>query len=981
MKLLRRVKFMATNLDMLELMKRVKADPTQMQAVIMDMCETTSKGIVRVVDPSNPFAFAIETIACMGVAIINEIPLALRKSYKMLAQQPEDIYPHMSDGDYKDIFAVPAMGHMKVLLKVESIYKYAVPVSENSSVRKLTFPKHTEFTVASTEFTMQYPVDIVVMENDSISVHYDLGEENGLIDVKEHTIKQSIRYNGPTAYLEIAIPTIQAKLNSFTAKLNATAQFLRTYNFKDKFYHCRAYLKDDVSSNWTEISVTHNPNVYDLNIPTVCLKVMSGYVEVSIPQIYFNNGLIKDSVRIDIYTTRGPIEMVMTNYTIDKAYKATWRDLDTVKTSPFSAPLNIFPDFMIYSDEIVVGGSNGINFNKLRDQVINGRRDRDGKIITENHLKTVVNARGYDLMLDIDNLTNREYVASKEIPSPTDGSTSTGMGCVISTLSTDMSVMYLHDTVRDHNYRVTIMPDTLYKLSNGILSIVDSDITNSLKEMAFNTPDALANLVNNENYLFTPLHYVLDITTETFATRAYYLTDPKIKSVYYKQSNDTIGLAASVQNYEMEYRSTGEGYRIAVEYVGSSSFMKLNPAQIHVQLHYQGQSGKVIINGKLASTIDTQTNRPVDGRYIYIFDIPTTFDIDINNNIILTDSTTINLDTTFDLVMAVEGYLPTGAMRSSIDNIFNPQLVDGYNLNAIYYAFMHEQINIVFGEHLSGLWTRSRTVNDSSRWLLYEENVPAVWDYTEFERDEQNRILFDSKQKPIVKHNKGDPRLDENGLPAYDHYKGDVMYDEFGDPLIKGGTRAMLRQFDMVLFDGIYYFANSEVTLNYVKTAMGAVSTWANVDIPLLSGELINVTKLLLCPKTTIGNITIYSESSIIEVNAYQDLHIRYHMKTDRYRNTEIRNKISESTGSIITNILSNRTISKDDIISALRENIGADVISIELDGFMENNFNTVTLTDTSMAPSIGKRLVVDTDGTLIVEDSLSIEFIEQTHA
>ena len=46
----------------------------------------------------------------------------------------------------------------------------------------------------------------------------------------------------------------------------------------------------------------------------------------------------------------------------------------------------------------------------------------------------------------------------------------------------------------------------------------------------------------------------------------------------------------------------------------------------------------------------------------------------------------------------------------------------------------------------------------------------------------------------------------------------------------------------------------------------------------------------------------------------------------------------------------------------------------------MENNFNTVTLTDTSMAPSIGKRLVVDTDGTLIVEDSLSIEFIEQTH-
>lgn len=956
-----------------------KNDPTLAQRYIIELMEQNSNGVVRVMDASNPVGFMTETIANMGTAIMEENGLSERRMHKSLAQTPDELYYHMADKDFLDIFAVPAIGNFKILLNVQSIYKYAVAVGDGSGLRKLTIPKHTEFMVASTPFTMQYPIDIIVMENMSINVHYDTSAQSPLLNIKEHTVKQMVRFINNVPYIEITIPTLQVSINSNIAKLNAVTEFTRAYNFKDKFCYCRAYIKNDSDSTWEEISVTMNPSVYDISRPTVSVKVLNGMAEISVPQIYFTNRLVEDSIRIDIYTTRGPIEMVMSNYVPGTAYSADWRDLDTVKTSVFSAPFYVFPDATIYSDEVIMGGANGKSFAQLRNQVIRNERDRDGKIITEDQLEYSVNDRGYDLILDVDHLTDRVYLASREIPKPANQTTSTGIGCLVSTLSTDMSKMYLHDTVRDHDKRITILPSTLYRRDNGILSIVSNDLVRSLLDQQTTNPDALANTVNSVDYLYSPFHYILDITTETFATRAYYLQDPMIKSCYYYQANESLGLVASVQNYEIVYKEDGTGYRLAVVYEGSSAFQKLDPAQLHVQLHYRGTNGNMTVNGRPAYTIDSVTQRPVNGKYIYLFDIDTSFDIDRLHNLVLNNSSSIPLDLEFDIVMAVQDYTTLGAQRSAIDKIFNPSLLEDFTLNSTYYGIVHEKMAITLGRILENLWTRSRTVTDETRYKRYTENVQKKYKLTEWKRDAEDRIEFDAQMKPIVLHKKGDLVFLEDGTPDWEFVIGDIVYDEFGDPVIESGDRGLLRQFDLVLFDGIYYFSNSPATTSYVTEAIEAVCTWVNTDITLLKDELINRTKLYYYPKTTMGNIKIRNGSATVEVSAYQNMKITYYMNSENFNNSAIKNYVKNATASVISDVLSsNRTIAVDDIIAALREAMKPNISSVVVKGFMNDLYNIITLVDTSMSPSIGKRLVVDSDSTLIVEDSISVEILEQ---
>ena len=940
--------------------------------------EQNSNGIARVLDASNPVGFMSETIAAMGTAIMEENAASERRMFKSLSQTPEELYYHLSDKDYLDIFAIAAVGTFKLLLNVQSIYKYAVDLGDGSGLKKLTIPKHTEFVVASTTFTMQYPIDIIVMTNMSINVHYDTSEDSPLIDIKEHTVKQTVRLINQTPYIEIGIPCIQATLNTFTAKLNAVTEFTRTYTFKDKFFYCRAYIKNDSAATWTEISVTMNPSVYDITQPTVCCKVLNGTVELSIPQIYFTNNLIKDAIRFDIYTTLGPIEMVMSNFVPGKAYSANWRDLDSVKTSSFSAPFNVFPDYTIYSDEVIIGGANGKTFTALRNQVIRSARDRDGKIITEDQLEYEVNDRGYELILDVDNLTDRVFLASREIHKPSNLSTSTGIGCLVSTLSTDMSKLYLYDSVRDHNKRITILPSTLYRRDNGVLSIVSNDIIETYLNQQLNNPDALANNINGIEYLYTPFHYVMDITTETFATRAYYLQNPKIKACYHYNSNESLGLVASIQRYEIVYKTDGSGYRLAVVYEGSTAFQKLDPEQLHVQLSYSGDNGTIVINGTPAYTIDSTTARPVNGQYIYLFDIDTTFDIDKLHNLILGNATGIPLETDFDICIAVQDYTTTTTQRSTIDNVFKASLLSNYSLNSTYYAFVQEKMTIQLGYNLEQLWTRSRTVTDETRYKRYTENIQRTYTATEWERDEYGYIVFDAHMKPVVLHNKGDLVYLDDGTPVWEHVINDIVYDEFGDPVVIGGDRGLLRQFDLVLFDGIYYFANSATTTDYVIEAIEAICTWVTTDMAMLNDELINRSKLYYYPKTTMGEISIRNTGAQFNVTAYQKLNITYYMPTDSFNNTDIHKYIKDATGAIIAKAFTATTIAKDDIIEALRTAMKPNISAVELTGFMDDVYNIITVTDTSMSPTIGKRLIVDSDSTLLVEDDINIEFKEQ---
>ena len=79
-----------------------------------------------------------------------------------------------------------------------------------------------------------------------------------------------------------------------------------------------------------ECVTTHTDQIFDAAAPTVVLTILKGFVRVTVPQIYVSNGLIEGELRIDVYTTEGPLDLILDNYPM-AAFSANWKDISLGK--------------------------------------------------------------------------------------------------------------------------------------------------------------------------------------------------------------------------------------------------------------------------------------------------------------------------------------------------------------------------------------------------------------------------------------------------------------------------------------------------------------------------------------------------------------------------------------------------------------------------------------------------------------------------
>ena len=77
-------------------------------------------------------------------------------------------------------------------------------------------------------------------------------------------------------------------------------------------------------------------------------------------------------------------------------------------------------------------------------------------------------------------------------------------------------------------------------------------------------------------------------------------------------------------------------------------------------------------------------------------------------------------------------------------------------------------------------------------------------------------------------HRAGDPILTD-GQPTIRHLAGSTMYVD-GAP-IPLNVRGMLRQIDLYMIDGLYYFATSETSTDYKATIPATIVDWVESDI------------------------------------------------------------------------------------------------------------------------------------------------------
>jgi hypothetical protein len=183
-----------------------------------------------------------------------------------------------------------------------------------------------------------------------------------------------------------------------------------------------------------------------------------------------------------------------------------------------------------------------------------------------------------------------------------------------------------------------------------------------------------------------------------------------------------------------------------------------------------------------------------------------------------------------------------------------------------------------------------------------------------------------------------------------------------------------------VLLDAKYYFSTHDKTVEYREGVKDEIDGALDL-IETFAPELLERTNLYYHPKITDGNLMVLVDGNEqISIPAGQSLEITYTVDERVSENSFIVDKIKKTTVSLIVDFIASRvTISKADLITELKKSMNEWVFGINIDGWLNNQYDTVTVLDNSNRLTLPKRLAATTNLELMVEDDIRILFV--THS
>ncbi len=191
------------------------------------------------------------------------------------------------------------------------------------------------------------------------------------------------------------------------------------------------------------------------------------------------------------------------------------------------------------------------------------------------------------------------------------------------------------------------------------------------------------------------------------------------------------------------------------------------------------------------------------------------------------------------------------------------------------------------------------------------------------------------------------------------------------------GNRGLVRHVDMFLIDGKYSFATEDTTLAYRDELTRIIAEWITDDLDDISKRLLEQTRIYFYPRASVGQIKVRTtDGAITYIQAEQRLQVRYYVTSDRYTNVDLRESIAAATVEVLSETLKRRTLSRTLLEQKLLLMVGEDAKSVDIQGFSGGANTTFTVIDDSNQPSVGKRLMVQTNRTLKVIDAVDVEFV-----
>lgn len=959
-----------------------KYDPNRIQTAYLNHLSKAVNGEIDIVDPSNPFIYLLGICATSTSAAITENVLNLRKRFPSLSQSYSDLYEHMCDEDYTDRFSVPSSCNFTMMINLSDINKRMV-LDKVENCYKVTIPKNTSIVISGIDFTFSYPITIRKRTNGAISVSYDTSEQSPVTTVPTNIIDYDIRKNlDDSSWLFFNLNLFQYNIKTTEFSVNKTSLFKETIPFNDKFYLVRIYQKNKLNnSKWTEFSVTHSDQVYDPFVATASVKVLDNSLTVTIPIVYLMNNIVSGSLKIEIYTTKGALMFNMADYKMSSymiSYSSTERL--TVTDAYTDAIKNI--GMFAFSTDKVNSGSNGLSFEELRKRVINNSVGTNSAPITNLQIESYTNDKGFDLLKNVDTLTNRIFLAVKKLPYSSNQRIFTPANISIETVIMDADKLN-SDFIIINGKRTTIKSNALirkYNDSSSFFTSLDSSYVSSLSKK-----DLISYLNNKTSKtLYTPFYYVVDENNDILKVNTYNLDNPSVLRKSFREQNQTNQLSVSTINYKIE--KVFNGYKLILKTKSDTYFQQLPDSKITCQLAFTpvNDNRLVFLNGVLLT--DTPESREkIFGERIYEILIMTNHDI-IGDEIVITNAKYGNgsqlpintlLTNNYYIVYGTQS-ISTTFKQSSIDSY-----IGAYSTPVGTVGVTLEDITIKLGSLLTGIYNAARYLPTETKYLTYSEDVPSIYLEDVFEIDAITGSIYkldSSGNLTTTKiHSKGDYVLDVNGNNVLLHKKGEVLKDSGGNPIPESQTIKLLKEINLLVIDSKYLYADDADMISYRKEITETIESWCNLDIMDIQNKLLEQTKIFYHPPTNTSTVLISHNGIDYRISSEQPVIVDLYVKNRIYKDLSIVQSMKENINKYLDWYFSRYdSINIIEIEKNIMEQNKGVLESISLKNLFDgNDFKYIACKNSKNRLSIEKKIEQTLTGDLTVLDNITFNLIK----
>ena len=933
-------------------------DPNMIQVKSLELLSKGLNGEINLPDPTNPFTFLLENNALVTSAALQDTKATMRKMYPYLAKDKDDLYPHINSSEILNIFSVPSVAFFNIHINKKDIELYG---KKSDNYTEIIIPKFSNITVANTIFTLLNDVYIRLYKNNNTFSKL-IANEIPIAENKDTFIDSSIVTDDDG--LEWVMATVNIKQ-------------IKYYNYKDTIIQSKPYEntmtleKDERYTFLTTKSVNSNNSIFTLNstysnfmynpnVPTIIIRPMDNSLNVELPSVYLLNKMVNSYVNIELYTTKGNIELFINKYA-SKDFTLSI-ELPNTTDERIIGTKNI--NYIVNASTKTYGGIDELSFEELKTKIINYSTGDNEVPITIYDVKDKVAESGFTFKKASNTILERELLVNKEIG------------------NLDYNVYSSIDVFHNNTklYIPNINSDKIINIDDNVIVIEPFQIfkynkDSSLTPLTTIEATALKNNLNildynKDKYFFTLYKYIVDYK-DTLNVRIYDVNQPTISNYKRIFSNDALNSPININKRSIVKTLTG--YKLIFELLPTNELLSMDVDKINCQISIPlNASNYIHFQGSLVVSNNT---------YNIIVDLDTDNYITDKNEIIFkTDIGEIKI-ATVDLNSKLFINIYSNDQSIVNNTIYNNIEIVDENFNVLLYE---EEFDGTFAIHLTHLYKNYYLEYTERKFKKYTEDVYLTYKENVYNLDEDglpNIKYIDTNNDGVdddiildIKHTKGEYVLDNNDDKIILHKKDDIILDEDNKPIIDN-TLGIVHNIDLLLMEDSFLRANNDIYKSYRIDFFKELTKIIDTEITSINDKLLDNSIFKFLPNNDLDTITLNINYNKIAYNNFVKPIVNL------YVNNNTSFLLTDDMEKTIFNIIQTSLLGKP-IISEIEKNIantiGDEILSVNIENITrDDNINIINYEVNSSRFVVDKKISLYTDGSIVVKPDLTINIIK----